>query len=66
MKQGTTNLPIERDNSLIFVRDVPGLICSECSESYISSETMKQVETQIDTALAGEITIGIVSFKAAA
>jgi len=37
-ENGKTSVSFEQDNSIIFFKEVPAMICNNCGESYFSSE----------------------------
>lgn len=44
-KSGKTTVTIEQKGSLVFFKDVPALVCNNCGEVYLTSETSKRLYT---------------------
>ena len=40
---GVTTSTLERDSTIIFVRDIPAKVCNNCGEAYIDSQTLVKV-----------------------
>ena len=55
MEQGTTILPIERDNEILLITDIPAQICGNCGEAYIEEKTSIGVQKLANKRLSGEI-----------
>lgn len=55
MEQGTTILPIERDNEILLITNIPAQICVNCGEAYLEENTSVNVQTLANKQLAGEI-----------
>ncbi|MGI8668941.1 MAG: type II toxin-antitoxin system MqsA family antitoxin [Aridibacter sp.] len=60
MEQGTTILPIERDDEILLITDIPAQICVNCGEAYLEENTSVNVQTLANKQLAGEISYGSV------
>ncbi len=55
MEQGTTILPIERDDEILLITDIPAQICVNCGEAYLEEDTSINVQTLANKKLSGEI-----------
>jgi YgiT-type zinc finger domain-containing protein len=67
MIEGTTVLTFKMDGTQILViKDVPALICDQCGEEYVNIETSKNVEKQVNQAVADGINMGFLSYNIAA
>lgn len=55
MERGKTILPIERDNEILLITDIPARICANCGEAYIEEDTSMSVQTLANKQLSGEI-----------
>ncbi len=55
MEQGTTILPIERDNEILLITNIPAQVCANCGEVYLEEETAKGVQNLANKKLSGEI-----------
>ncbi len=40
---GVTTSTLERDSTIIFIRDIPAKVCNNCGEAYIDSQTLVKV-----------------------
>lgn len=55
MEDGTTILPIERDDEILLITDIPARICSNCGEAYIEEDTSMSVQKLANKKRSGEI-----------
>ena len=63
MEQGTTILPIERDNEILLITDIPAQVCVNCGETYLEEETSIGVQKLANKMLSGEISFADFSKK---
>lgn len=54
-KEGTTILPIERDNAILIITDIPARVCENCGETYLDEDTAQEVQDLANGTLSGEI-----------
>ena len=40
---GVTTSTLERDDLILFVKDIPAKVCNNCGESYINSQTLARL-----------------------
>jgi YgiT-type zinc finger domain-containing protein len=67
MLEGTTVLTFKMESSQILViKDVPALICDQCGEEFVNLQTSKNVEKQVNKAVADGISMGFLSYNIAA
>lgn len=67
MVEGKTNLPYELGNDrFIVVKDVPALVCQQCSETYIEAIALRAVEKLIAAAEKDGMLLGFVLYQEAA
>jgi YgiT-type zinc finger domain-containing protein len=67
MNEGTTVLTFKMgDEQILIIKDVPALICEQCGEEYIDLQISKNVEKQVNKAIADGISIGVLSYNLAA
>ena len=67
MIEGTTVLTFKMESTQILViKDVPALICDQCGEEYVNLQTSKNVEKQVNKAVADGIRMGFLSYNMAA
>ena len=55
MEQGTTILPIERDNEILLITDIPAQVCINCGETYLEENTSIGVQKLANKKLSGEV-----------
>jgi YgiT-type zinc finger domain-containing protein len=54
-KKGTTILPVERDNAILLITDLPARVCENCGDTYLDEETAEGVQYLANGTLRGEI-----------
>ncbi len=69
-KQGTTrksftNVALEREEMVCFIKHVPAEICTNCEEAYLNSETTKILMEIADRAFKQGVQIEVCQFRAA-
>lgn len=66
-KKGRTNLPYElSDESIIIVKNVPAIICSQCGDVFIEADILSKVEKILDKASKNGMVLGFVKYEKAA
>ncbi len=55
MEQGITILPIERENEILLITDIPAQVCVNCGETYIEENTATGVQKLANKKHSGEI-----------
>ena len=65
VSSGTTTLSIDNGTTVVVIRNVPAQICSNCGEEYIDADTMKEIETLVDSAQKAGLNIAVQQFHAA-
>ena len=63
MKRGRTNLPVEIGEGLLFIKNVPADICSQCGEAFIPDKVANLLEKMINKARASHIDMGVISYE---
>jgi len=67
MVEGTTVLTFKMEGTQILViKDVPALICEQCGEEFVDLQISKNVEKQVNKAVADGISMGFLSYDKAA
>ena len=67
MIEGTSVLTFKMESTQILViKNVPALICDQCGEEFVTSQTSKNVEIQVNKAVADGISMGFLSYTLAA
>jgi YgiT-type zinc finger domain-containing protein len=60
-KTGKTTYTVDIESNVIVVRNVPALICSQCGEEWIESETAVELEELVEDARKNKRQVEIVS-----
>ena len=63
MEPGTTILPIERDNEILLITDIPAQVCVNCGEAYIEENTSISVQRLANKRISGEVSFVDLSEK---
>jgi len=67
MEEGTITLPFDiNKDTLVIIKDVPALVCTQCGESFIEMPVARVVEKIVGNAEQDGITLGIIKYKEAA
>ena len=64
MHSGTTTVMVERDRTVVVMRDVPALICDNCGEYYLDAPIATRASTLVDNAVKNGAEVEIVRFAA--
>jgi YgiT-type zinc finger domain-containing protein len=64
-ESGRITFSVERDGTVVVVRDVPADVCAICGEEYISAEVMKALEVAVEQARDAGIDVAVRHYKAA-
>ena len=64
-KAGTATFTVDRDGHTFVLRDVPALVCQQCSEPYFDADVTKQVLTQVEQASRSGVDVAVLTFRAA-
>ena len=62
---GFTSITLEREGMILIIKRVPSEICSNCGESYVSSDVTREILKLANAALRAGVQVEICSFKAA-
>jgi YgiT-type zinc finger domain-containing protein len=62
---GETTISIERDGSVVVIRNVPASVCTTCGEEYVSADVMRSLETAVDQAQGAGLDVAVRHFRAA-
>jgi len=67
LKGKKTNLPYELSGeSVIIVKNVPAIICSQCGDAFIEADILTKVEKILDKATRDGMVLGFVEYERAA
>ena len=61
---GKTTVTLQRDGTVVIVKEVPTDVCGNCGEYYLDSEVAKRVYAQADAAVARHAELEIVHYAA--
>ena len=61
---GTTTVTLQRDNSVVVIRDVPAEICEDCGEYYLSEPVAKRVYADADATVQHHVEVEILRYAA--
>ncbi|MDP2211355.1 MAG: type II toxin-antitoxin system MqsA family antitoxin [Candidatus Aquicultor sp.] len=65
-KRGVTNLPIELETGLLYVKHVPADICEQCDEVFIPDDVAARLEEIVAVARKQKVEIEVVDYQGAA
>ena len=66
VKRGVTNLPIELETGLLYVKHVPAEICEQCDEVFIPDDVAAKLEEIVEVAKKQKVEIEVVDYQGAA
>lgn len=61
---GTATVTLQRDNSVVVIRDVPAEICEDCGEYYLSEPVAKRVYADADATVQRHVEVEILRYAA--
>lgn len=61
---GTTTVTLQRDNSVVVIRDVPAAICEDCGEYYLSEPVARRVYSDADATVQRHVEVEILRYAA--
>lgn len=65
-KQGLVTFTLERGSVIIVFKNVPAMVCENCGDFYLTSETTKMLLEKANQTLEKGVEFEIVNFKLAA
>jgi YgiT-type zinc finger domain-containing protein len=57
LHEGSTELIIRIENTLLVIKNVPARVCDLCDEAYISPETSKRIDRIMEKYRAGRLEV---------
>lgn len=66
IKRETTNLPLELETGLLYVKNIPADVCSQCGEVFIPDEVAAELEKIVASARKQKAEIEVVDYQGAA
>ena len=61
---GTSTVTLQRDNTVVVIRDVPAEICENCGEYYLSEPTASRVYADADATARRHVEVEIQRYAA--
>ena len=61
---GTATVTLQRDNSVVVIRDVPADICEDCGEYYLSEPVAKRIYDDADATVQRHVEVEILRYAA--
>jgi len=65
MKPGKTDLTLRRDRSVVVVESVPALVCENCGEASLDSETVRAVHELAEREVTRGVALEFCKYPAA-
>ncbi len=62
-KPGLVNVPIVRDDKIIFFKKIPAEICDNCGEYYIDSEIARQIYEKADERMKEGVEMEVTQYQ---
>ena len=61
---GIATVTLQRDNSVVVIRDVPADICDDCGEYYLSEPVAKRIYADADATVQRRVEVEILRYAA--
>ena len=61
---GIATVTLQRDNSVVVIRDVPADICDDCGEYYLSEPVAKRIYADADATVQRHVEVKILRYAA--
>ena len=65
-KQGFVTFTLERENVIIVFKNVPALVCDNCGDFYLTTDTSKMLLEKANQTMKKGVEFEIINFKNAA
>ncbi len=65
-KKGLTTFTLERNNVIVVFKNVPALVCKNCDDFYLTTETTKMLLEKASKAIEKGVEIEVINLKPAA
>lgn len=66
IKDGLTNIPVELETGLLYIKQVPADVCNQCGESFISDDVAEKLEKIVEKAKQQKVEIEVIFYQDAA
>lgn len=61
---GTATVTLQRDNTVVVIKDAPAEVCRNCGEYYLSDQVAQQVYARAEEAVQRHVEVEILRFAA--
>lgn len=61
--QGTTTVTLEREGTIIVIKDVPAMICENCGEYYLDAKITKEILKRAEESAQKGAEIEVIKMK---
>ena len=61
---GTTTVTLERDTTVIVIKDVPAQVCDNCGEYYLSEEVSFRIYALAEEAVKRKVEVEVLHYAA--
>ncbi|MCF7927802.1 MAG: type II toxin-antitoxin system MqsA family antitoxin, partial [Spirochaetales bacterium] len=61
-QQGTTTVTLERDTTVIVIKDVPAQVCDNCGEYYLSEEVSSRIYALAEEAVKRKVEVEVLHY----
>jgi YgiT-type zinc finger domain-containing protein len=61
---GTATITLERQNTVVVIKDVPAEVCDNCGEYYLSEEVSSRVYALAEEAVKRKVEVEVVHYAA--
>ena len=61
---GTATVTLQRDNTVVIIRDVPAEVCEDCGEYYLSEPVARRVYADADKTVQRHVEVEIQRYAA--
>jgi YgiT-type zinc finger domain-containing protein len=65
-KQGLVTFTLEKSGSIVVFKNVPAMVCQNCGDFYLTTETTKMLLDKAHSSLEKGVEIGVINLKPAA
>jgi YgiT-type zinc finger domain-containing protein len=65
VKRATTNLPVEIERGVLYIKNVPADICAQCEETFIPDEVASLLEKIVARARDLKVELEVISYESA-
>jgi len=61
---GTTTVTLERDNTVVVIKDVPAQVCDNCGEDYLSEDVSTGIYAIAEEAVKRKVEVEVLHYAA--